>query len=219
MLERGKYYHIFNKGFGGQNIFIYNYDYLHFIDLMNIFLFSVTDVYAYALLGNHFHFAVKIKSIEEVGFLNSELSKTKDMALKWKTFSIEEAENIPARNLKIPDPDYMLQHLFDTYARWFNKKHERKGKLLEKSYKIKEVDNTKYLQRIVLYIHNNPVKHGFCSHPVEYGWTSYISFVRNQSTRVKKDAVLKLFENYSEFISLHNKTDDDFFDMDPLIIE
>jgi len=219
MLERGKYYHIFNKGIDGQNIFKHAYDYLHFLDLMNIFLFSVTDVYAYALMGNHFHFAVKIKSIEETGFLNSEHSRSKDMALKWKTFSVEEAENIPARNLKIPDPDYMLRHLFDTYARWFNKKHERKGKLLEKSYTIKEVDNTSYLKRLVLYIHNNPVKHGFCSHPVEYGWTSYLSFINNQTTKLKKETVLKWFDSFSQFKSLHNKTDDDFFDIDPLIIE
>jgi hypothetical protein len=219
MLERGKYYHILNKSFDGQNIFRCEKDYLHFLDLMNIFLFPVAHVYAYALLGNHFHFAVKIKSLEETGFLNTEYSRSKNKALKWKTYPANEVRNVPSRYLKIPDADFMLQHLFNSYARWFNKRHDRKGRLLYKSYKHIEVNNLRYMKRLIFYIHINPVKHGFCSHPIEYSWTSYLSFVKNQSTKINRDTVLEWFESYSQFKTFHDNTGDDFFDIIPILIE
>ena len=219
MLVRGRYYHIFNKSFDNQNIFNSEKDFTHFLNLMSIFLIPVADLFAYALMSNHFHFAVRIKNIEESGFLNHEYSKSKNMSLKWKTYKLNEIENIPSKNLKIPDADFMLQHLFNAYAKWFNKRYDRKGRLLKKSYDKKEVNHIKYLKRLILYIHNNPVKHGFCSHPVEYGWTSYNTFINKQSTKVNRDTVLKWFDNYSQFKSLHNNTDDDFFDINTIIIE
>jgi putative transposase len=60
-LEPGKYYHIFNRGNNGENIFIDARNYTYFMNLYAKYIDPVADTFAYCLLRNHFHAGVKIK--------------------------------------------------------------------------------------------------------------------------------------------------------------
>jgi len=95
-IEHGKYYHIFNRGNNYEDIFKEKSDYLQFLSLMDIYITSVADIYAWALLGNHFHLLVRIKEEDEIGLLNSENAKSDDLELKWRTYFPD--------NLTIPCP-------------------------------------------------------------------------------------------------------------------
>lgn len=59
------YYHIFNKGNNGENLFIEEMNYYHFLRLIQKYLVPVADILSYCLLKNHFHLVLKIKPIEE----------------------------------------------------------------------------------------------------------------------------------------------------------
>lgn len=121
MLEYGKYYHIYNKGLKGISIFMKEEDYIHFLNLMTIFLTPVADIYAYALMGNHLHLAIRIKEEDEIGFLNSDFADSKDLNLKWKTYPVNDKKNQNSDILyKKPIPGHMLQHMFNAYVQWFN---------------------------------------------------------------------------------------------------
>lgn len=48
------------------------------------------------------------------------------------------------------------------------------------------------------------INHGFCSHPVEYPWSSYLSCISVKPTRLKRDAVVGWFDSEVHFKSLHN---------------
>ena len=126
MLEYGKYYHIYNRGTNSQKIFFEEGDYNHFLDLMSVFLTPVVDVYAYVLMGNHFHFAVRIKDENEIGYLDPANSNSNILMIKWKTvFPESQEENQKGIFVKKPDPDKMLQHLFnarETVMGWFDNK-------------------------------------------------------------------------------------------------
>jgi hypothetical protein len=107
--------------------------------------------------------------------------------------------------LKIPVPHKHFSHLFNAYSRYLQIRTGRTGNLFERPFKRKLIDNEEYLKTAVLYIHNNPVHHDFCSHPLEYPWTSYLTSISNRPTKLKRDEVIKLFSNKENFEHQHNQ--------------
>ena len=59
-------YHIYNRGTNGENIFIQERNYEHFLKLYEKHISPIADTFAYCMLRNHFHIAVRIKSKEEI---------------------------------------------------------------------------------------------------------------------------------------------------------
>ena len=112
----------------------------------------------------------------------------------------------------------MLQHFCSTYAKTFNQKYKRSGSVLEHTFKRKIVDNKIYLKRLILYLHNNLVKHGFCEHAIEYSWTSYLSLLSIKLTKLAREKVIGYFDNKANFKSQH-KSKDNFEDINFLFLE
>jgi len=64
-LEYGQYYHIYNRGNNGENLFFEERNYPYFLKLYAHHILPIADTYAYCLLCNHFHALVRIKNQEE----------------------------------------------------------------------------------------------------------------------------------------------------------
>ncbi len=60
-LEPGNFYHIYNRGNNRENLFIQERNYGYFMKLWGKYISPVADTYAYCLLRNHFHAAVRVK--------------------------------------------------------------------------------------------------------------------------------------------------------------
>ena len=60
------YYHIYNRGVNGEDIFVEERNYDLFLTLVERYLIPVADLFAYCLLRNHFHISTRIKSEEEI---------------------------------------------------------------------------------------------------------------------------------------------------------
>src|SRR5690554_968486 len=60
-LEKGYFYHIYNRGNNKENLFLEEDSYAYFLNLISKYLLPVSDIYAYCLLKNHFHILIKIK--------------------------------------------------------------------------------------------------------------------------------------------------------------
>lgn len=65
-IEFGGYYHIFNRGNNGINLFFENDNYRYFMQLYDRYIFPIADTYAWCLLKNHFHFLIRIKEVDEI---------------------------------------------------------------------------------------------------------------------------------------------------------
>jgi REP element-mobilizing transposase RayT len=98
-----------------------------------------------------------------------------------------------------------FSNLFNAYTKAFNKRYSRTGSLFEHTFRRKLVDDTEYLKQLILYIHLNPVKHNFCSHPVEYPWSSYLSCISLKPTKLQRETVTGWFNSNAEFIRSHDK--------------
>ncbi len=58
------------------------------------------------------------------------------------------------------------------YSQKFNLRHERVGHLFQGRYKAFLVEQDRYLEGLIRYIHNNPVKAGLVEHAQAYPWSS-----------------------------------------------
>jgi REP element-mobilizing transposase RayT len=65
LLKNNKFYHIYNKGRKGENIFIENDNYEHFLHLYEKYIEPIANTYAWVLLPNHFHFLIKLNDKTE----------------------------------------------------------------------------------------------------------------------------------------------------------
>jgi len=73
-----------------------------------------------------------------------------------------------------------ISNLENSYTRYFNIKHKRKGPLWESRYKKIPVTKNEYFIHLTRYIHLNPVTAYICSKPEEYEYSSYKEFLSNQ---------------------------------------
>jgi hypothetical protein len=95
--------------------------------------------------------------------------------------------------------------MLNAYSRYFNTRNESSGALFERPFKRKHIDNVGYLKKVVVYIHSNPVHHGFCTHPLEYPWSSYLTCTSDKATKLKRDKVIAWFGGKNEYETWHKK--------------
>jgi putative transposase len=67
-LLHGQYYHIYNCGINGEQLFRETTNYEHFLRLYDKYIDPVAETYAWCLMGNHFHLLVRVKDEKEIGF-------------------------------------------------------------------------------------------------------------------------------------------------------
>jgi putative transposase len=226
-LIQGNYYHIYNRGINSCNLFNKITDYEHFLELFGTYISPVAETFAWVLIPNHFHFLVRIK--ENVVYKYSNADRSSDAVRfeehKWETIELadlsacaapdsvkarEETDSVNANtnfeNIKIPKPHLHFSHLFNAYSSYINKRNNRHGALFERPFKRKLIKNETYLKNVVLYIHNNPVHHGFCEYPMEYPWSSYQSCISENPTMLNRDKVIRWFGDEENFKLAHNST-------------
>lgn len=188
LLQHGKYYHIYNRGNNGQDIFLQPENYLFFLDRYDQYISPVCDTIAWVLLKNHFHLLVYVKTPEEIQIDQ----------LRYNT--VEIAKKI--------DVHLQFGHFFNSYAKAINKRFNRTGSLFEKDFERIEVTETVYFRKLIHYIHNNPVKHRFTEHMWDYPWSSYRSIISHKPTKLNREFVLELFKNENEFKLYHAEKQD-----------
>ena len=184
-LTYGNYYHIYNRGNNGIDVFLETENYNYFLRLYAKYIEPIAETYAWCLLKNHFHILVRIK--EEIEVVASELS-----------YSTTEKP-------KIIDPSRQFSHLFNAYTQAINKRHNRTGSLFEKNFERKLVTSESYFQQLIFYIHNNPVHHGFVKQMSLYPWSSYETIVSDRPTMFKRDEVIALYGDKENFLFYHNQ--------------
>jgi len=181
----GNYYHIYNRGNNGIDIFLEADNYYHFLRLYAKYIEPVAETFAWCLLKNHLHILVRIKDKVEI----------KENELSYNT----------TEKPKIVDPSRQFSHLFNAYTQAVNKRHNRTGSLFETTFERKLVVSEKYFQQLIFYIHNNPVHHGFVKEMSLYPWTSFETITSNKSTKLRRNEVIELYGDLENFVFYHKQ--------------
>ena len=195
-LEYEKYYHIYNCGVNGCNLFNEPENYSYFLDLYDKYISPIADTYAWVLMPNHFHLLVKIKSGAEIH----------DSLTNSSSSNLTGFQNLSGlKNETIKPLHQYFSNLFNAYSKAFNNRYNRHGSLFERPFKRKIIDNKHYLKNVLLYIHNNPVHHGFADSPSDYPWSSYLTCVSIKPTKLQREQVIGWFDNEANFKMYHDK--------------
>lgn len=65
-LNKDCFYHIYNRGNNGDNIFKEEENYIYFLGLVEKYLIDKVSIYAYCLMKNHYHILLRIEDEERI---------------------------------------------------------------------------------------------------------------------------------------------------------
>ncbi|RZL50025.1 MAG: transposase, partial [Pedobacter sp.] len=106
----------------------------------------------------------------------------------------------PIENLQV---EQNFSNFFNAYAKAFNKKYNRTGKLFEERFKRKKVNEDSYLTQLIYYIHSNPQKHKLLNDFRNYQYSSYRALASSKKTELKRKEVLEWFGGVEAFEKYH----------------
>lgn len=196
-IEEGYYYHIYNRGINGTDIFKEKRNYDYFLNQYSKFVGPIANTFAYCLLRNHFHFLVQIKERENPDRVPNPVG---------------------VKNIKPLNPSRQFGNLFNSYAQSFNKAYGRTGGLFERPFKRKRITSDEYFIHLIYYIHYNPTHHGFVDDFYNYTYSSYKAIISEKKKEIELESVLHWFGDINNFIYVH-KSKANFDKIEELIIE
>ena len=168
-LQPGRFYHVFNRGVNGEDLFWEERNYRYFLEKYAHHVSPVAKTFAYALLPNHFHLLVQIR----------------------RTAGCNEGDQ--PEDLSTTQIARAFANLFSGYAKAINKAYGRTGSLFERPFQRIEVDSDRYFQHVVRYIHQNPERHDFVDDFRDWPHTSYASLQSGADTQLERRDVLDHF--------------------------
>ncbi len=182
-LLSGQYYHIYNRGNNGIDLFIEERNYHYFLKLYTQYIYPIADTYAYCLMKNHFHLLVRMKPENDIQ--------------DWQSF--EDCQSLYSQ---------AFSNCFSTYTKAINKTYQRSGSLFEKPFKRILVDSDSYFIHLVSYIHRNPEKHLFVADYRRYPHSSYQTIHQQKNSRIDTQQVLSWFGGIKSFENYHQQWDE-----------
>jgi len=203
------YYHIYNRGVNGENIFFEERNYDLFLKLYDKHLAPVTDLFAYCMLRNHFHVSVRTKSEIEI----IEYKKTLDK----ETLRVSSVNNRDVGQGSLPNEDSsqarkplgskyvsdQFSNFFNAYAKTINKAYGRTGSLFQHPFGRVPITSDRQFWNVIAYIHQNPQKHKFVKDFRDWKYSSYGIILSDTKTSVNRSEVLRWFGNKEEYLKLH----------------
>ena len=202
-LYEGEFYHVYNKTVGNEPLFPKHHNPDYFLQKWKEYLSPYLETYAYCLMGNHYHFLVRVKKIDDE--LLSLIEKEPTVAAKnfiqkkitYNTFLIDQ-----------------LKRFLTCYTASINVQENRDGALFKaKTRRVQQIGLNKVVDKIC-YIHHNPIHHQFSSRYENWKNSSYDTYLSNKWTLLMRKEGLELFDkvtgNQGSFISYHQKYKDNW---------
>jgi hypothetical protein len=149
---------------------------------------------------------VKIKSEDEVFkyfWSEGKFPEEKENLTSIKKLSNAEGlNNIDVLSLHISK---QFSNYFNAYAKAINEQEKRRGSLFESPFKRKVLGDVEDIKQCLMYIHCNPVKHQIVEQIKDWKYSSYVAFLIDKPTKVKREEVLEWFDGTENFIYCHNE--------------
>lgn len=96
-----------------------------------------------------------------------------------------------------------FSNFLNGYAKAYNKLYDRHGGLFQRKFKRKQIDQESYLSQVIIYIHQNPQKHGIVDDFKKWRFSSYHAIISQKHTHIDRDFVIEWFDGIEEFKKIH----------------
>jgi hypothetical protein len=202
-MQCGVFYHVYNRGINGEDIFKEARNYPYFLKLYTKYIPPVAETYAYSLLKNHFHLLIRVRSEEEV-IRNTSSANTNMNANVGRVSN--PADVTPPADVTTDAPKRLsnqFSRLFNSYAQAINKAYGRTGGLFEEPFRRIPIDDENHLVQLVYYIHANPQRHGFVADFREYPHSSYHAHLSKLDTQLRRAELINWFGGANAYEKYH----------------
>lgn len=195
----GGVYHVYNHAVMPNLLFGDGEDRHFFVMLLREKVIHFAEVFAYALIPNHFHIALRIKSEAALRALlaDPEYNPTA-YERKWLAGEATFTKMIG---------DHWA-NIFAMYTAHRNPKAKRRGTLLDQTVRRIRVRDDLVSRRLIMYIHTNEVKHHIRNdyEGSSYLICSYAYYFKDRSDHwLARDTVLERFGGLDSFVRKHRE--------------
>ena len=193
-------FHIISRvaGGAGGDFILHDQEKEYFLKLLEHFASGFfVNVHAFVIMSNHFHILATGMELE------AKKASKQELLRRYKLIYPKESEPPPGRyepngeiiwdedggierlRERLGSISRFVQELKQTFSRWYNKTHNRKGYLWNDRFKGVIVNHGEAQLLCSAYIDLNPVRAGIVERPEDYRWCSMGLRVRNPK-RAKK---------------------------------
>ena len=197
------YYHVYNRTNNGEALFKELENRKFYLDKFDHYLRPFCIVHSYALMKNHFHYSIRIKSLKEIVDYIKALPKGQvSNKMNGLIDNLDdEAINHTALNKLVIG---QFQNFFNSYVKAINKKYGRVGSLFQKKFKRSAYDPEEKFLYLQYYIHHNARKHGIVIDFKDYPYHSYFEIMARNSKYIDIENLIHEFGSIGEFEKFHN---------------
>ena len=156
-----------------------------------------TEIIGFAIMDNHWHLLTIMNP--ERNYSDEDI-KNRFIEFHGKEICFPE-EKIPYFRNKWSNLSEFVKEIKQTFSRYYNKTHNRRGTLWGERFKSVIVQNGETLVNCLAYIDLNPIRAGIIKKPDDYRWSSIGYHVQTGN----KDDFLSLDFGLSEFGEMTDK--------------
>jgi putative transposase len=178
----GCFYHVYNRTINRAWLFANDENYRYFLKRWGEYLNKYTDTYAYCLMTNHYHFLIRVKTVDE--------HFKQQVALENTSASRKFLRQEITISAFLED---QFKRFFNAYAGAFNKQQGREGSLFQQHFKRVQITDKGVLLEKICYVHHNPIHHGITPFYEVWRFSSYQAYLSDIPTQIARHSGLCLF--------------------------
>lgn len=194
LLVNGEYYHIFNRSIAKFQIFNSEHDYERYR--------SLVEFYRYKDLPDKYSNFSQLKPAHCKAIMKN-LSETSELLVEIVAYCIMPTHfHLILKQVTNNGISEFMRKVSDSYTRYFNISHGRKGPLWEDHFKNKLVKTDEQMLHLSRYIHINPVTAGLVKKPNQWKYSSYLEYTNKSDNNLChfKDIIDMPTGDYKKFV-------------------
>ncbi|HBX66763.1 MAG: hypothetical protein CL670_02735 [Balneola sp.] len=190
-LTSGHTYHIWTHANGDEDLFRSKENYNYFLEKYQYHVHPVVDTFAYCLMPNHLHLMVRVKSEDVLKdfYREKKSKKSKDLT------GFQNLSGLVSQQ---------FSNLFNGYTKAYNNMYDRKGSLFKRPFQRKLIHSDEYFIRLIAYIHNNPIHHGFTENLSDWPFSSWHAYTLDKLTKIQNEEAMNWFGDLKNFKAIHH---------------
>jgi putative transposase len=150
-----------------------------------------SEIYGFCIMGNHLH--ILLKMLPDTACYDEDI-ETRLQRYYGPDYKVPEGR-LPHFRLKLSNLSEFMRDLKVNFARYYNRRHNRRGYFWGDRFKSVIVDKGETLVNCLAYIDLNPLRAGIVSEPEKYRWNAigYHLQTNNKDSFLSTDFGLKEF--------------------------
>ncbi len=136
------------------------------------------EVLGFCCMGNHFHLLVRMRP--DTYYSDEDLKKRLSVFYDKEPIFYEDGQ-LPFYRAKLTNLSEYIREVKVRFARFYNKRHGRRGYFWGDRFKSVVVENGETLINCLAYIDLNPVRAGLVTRPEDYRWNSIGYYIQTNN--------------------------------------